>query len=100
GAAVGGGAIVSRPPAFVGEDPVRFGELGGAVGRHRLELLPEMVDLVGMVLGDLRAERPLDLVGRGGRRNFEQLVKALHRFLNSATLAAGSSRRSRDVRSP
>ena len=70
-------AIVIGALRFVGQHPIRLGELGGAPGRHLLKLLAEMLDLVRMVARDLRAERALDLVGGRRRRDLEHVVVVL-----------------------
>src|SRR4051812_17486445 len=54
-----------------------------------------MLDLVGVIARDLRTERPFDVLRRCVRLDLEEDVVVLqgHLFLNSATLAGGSSRR-------
>jgi hypothetical protein len=47
---------------------VRLIQLGGALGRHLLKLLTEVLDLVGMVTGDLRTEGGPDLLVERVRR--------------------------------
>src|SRR5438128_2869334 len=88
--------IVLGTEIVVRQNPVRLGQLRGAAGGHVLEFLAQMLDLVRMVPRDLQPERSLDLLARRGRRDLEEFVISLLRhpyFLNSATLAAGSSRR-------
>ena len=75
------GAVVFPAAAFVGEDPVRLGELGGAIGRHHLKFPAEMLNLVRVVSRDLQAEGALHLVGGRGGRNIEELVIVLERHL-------------------
>jgi hypothetical protein len=52
----------------VGQSVVRLIQLGGALGRHLLKLLTEVLDLVGMVTGDLRTEGGPDLLVERVRR--------------------------------
>ena len=96
-------AIVFGAASVIRQDAIRLGQLRGALGRHRLELLPEVLDLVRVIARDLQAERALHLVGGRGRCDLEKPVIVFQEptyFLNSATLPAGSSRRaSRPLRS-
>ena len=65
--------VVLRAQRRIHEDPVRLGQIGGDPRGHLLELLPEMLDLVGVVARDLAAERLLDLVGRRSRARTESM---------------------------
>jgi hypothetical protein len=63
--------------------------------RHQREVEPAQLRFVVPAADDLRAERPLDLVGRrvGAISGRSSSFLSTTYFLNSATLAAGSSRR-------
>src|SRR5439155_15579469 len=84
--------VVRGSTLLVGQDAIGLGQLGGALGGHILKFPAEVLDLVRVVARDLNPERALDLVAGRGGRNLEELIKGFH-FLNSATLAGGSSRR-------
>src|SRR5262249_61944209 len=73
--------VVLGAAVVVRENAIRLGQRSGAFGRHRLEFPAEMLNLVGMIERDLLAERALDLVSRGRRRNVEQRVIVLDRHL-------------------
>ena len=73
--------IVLAPAALIAQDAIGLGELGGPVGRHRLKLLAEMLDLVGVILRDLRAECLLDFIRRRVRSDLEELVIVLQNHL-------------------
>ena len=90
------GAIVLSAVRFVGQHAVRLGQGSGPSGRHLLKLLAEMMNFVRMVERDLRAERALDLFGWRRGSDLQHVIMVFHHtdyFLNSAMLAAGSSRR-------
>ena len=75
----GESAIVIGSLRDVGQDAIRLGQRGGTPRGHLLKLLAQMLDLVRMVKGDLRAERTLDLIwGRGGG-DLQHVVMVLRR---------------------
>ena len=94
GAAAVHPGVVIRTSWRIHQDPVRLGELSGPGCGDFLELGSKVLDLVGMIAGDLASEGPLHLIGLSIRFDPEKVVVGLQRFwfLNSATLDAGSSR--------
>src|SRR5262249_30770730 len=54
--------VVGAPQLGMREHAIGFGELGGAFGRHDLKFLAEVLDLVGVIPGDLLPEGALDLL--------------------------------------
>ena len=70
--------VVLGAQRFVGEGLVGLGELRGLDRRDLLKFLAEMLNLVGMVFGDLASERTLDLVDGRRRRDVQHLVIGLH----------------------
>src|SRR5207253_11518346 len=91
-------SVVLGASGRIGERLVRTREVGRLAGSNLLEFLAQMLNLVGVVLGDFTPEGALDFFRRRVSADVQQVVERFGHddgdyFLNSATLvAAGSSR--------
>src|SRR4029079_11334645 len=83
--------VVPAAQFRIHQDPVGLRQIRRDARRHFLELLSQVLDLVGVIAGNLPPERLLDFVGRRVARHRQHVVVVLQRpvFLNSATLLAG-----------
>ena len=70
--------VIFGAQRLVGEGLVGLSELGRLGRGDFLKLFAEMLNLVGVVLGDLAPEGALDLVDRRRRGDVEHLVVGLH----------------------
>ena len=79
--------VVLLAPPGIRKNAIRLGQFGGAVRRHVLKFLAEVLNLVWMVARDQRTERFLDLLSAGCWREIEVLVMIFLRHGDQRTRA-------------
>ena len=71
-------SVVLGAKLDVHQRAIRLRQCGGSRRGHLLKFAAEMLNLVGMVSGDLGSEGPFDFLSRRGGLDGEELVEVLH----------------------